>query len=117
MLIPLVSVLVATTLLPVLLATIGPRIDWPRRTRPPVSAFWGASGWLTVRRRWLAAGLASLILAALVIPIFSISISNPKADSLAGSGDAYQVLELVAPRDGGAAAARAALTAAQQSRR
>jgi len=31
MLIPLVSVLVATTLLPVILATVGPRIDWPRR--------------------------------------------------------------------------------------
>ena len=34
MLIPLVSTLVAITLLPVVLATIGPRLDWPhRRTR------------------------------------------------------------------------------------
>ena len=30
MLIPLVSVVVAVTLLPVVLATIGPRLDWPR---------------------------------------------------------------------------------------
>ena len=34
MLIPLVSEAVATTLLPVLQATIGPRLDWPRRRRP-----------------------------------------------------------------------------------
>ena len=33
MLIPLVSVAVALTLLPVVLATIGPRLDWPRRAR------------------------------------------------------------------------------------
>ena len=38
MLIPLVSVVVAVTLLPVVLATIGPRLDWPRRRRGPRGA-------------------------------------------------------------------------------
>src|SRR5262249_14605010 len=33
MLIPLISVAVALTLLPVLLATVGPRLDWPHRRR------------------------------------------------------------------------------------
>jgi putative drug exporter of the RND superfamily len=39
LLIALVSVAVATTLLPVLLATVGPRLDWPRlrRVDPPVA--------------------------------------------------------------------------------
>ena len=41
MLIPLVSVAVAVTLLPVLLATVGPRLDWPRiRSERDGSRFW-----------------------------------------------------------------------------
>jgi len=93
MLIPLVSVLVAITLLPVVLATIGPSIDVPRRLRPQTSRFWTGWGALMVRRRWLATGVAALILAALIIPAFSISIGDPKADSLSKAGDAYVGLQ------------------------
>jgi RND superfamily putative drug exporter len=92
MLIPLVSVLVATTLLPVVLKTVGPRIDWPRRTKPRTNRFWTAWGALVVRRRWLTAGLAVVILAALALPAFSLNIGDPKANSLATAGEAYQGL-------------------------
>ena len=41
MLIPLVSTLVAITLLPVVLAKLGPRLDWPhRRTDDKASRAW-----------------------------------------------------------------------------
>ena len=57
MLIPLVSVAVAMTLLPVVLATIGPRLD-RRHTgphRPRRAAAWSAWARLVVRHRWIAA--------------------------------------------------------------
>src|ERR671918_2239 len=57
MLIPLVSVLVATTLLPVILATIGAKLDWPhRRTDDRASRSWTRWAEAVSRRRWLAAG-------------------------------------------------------------
>src|SRR5205085_9404633 len=57
MLIPLVSVLVAVTLLPVVLATVGPRLDWPRgRREAHISRAWTAWARLVIRRRWVAAG-------------------------------------------------------------
>src|SRR3712207_6802730 len=62
MLIPLVSVLVAITLLPVVLASIGPRIDWPRlRREEDGSRFWLAWGRWTVRRPLLAAAIGLAI--------------------------------------------------------
>jgi putative drug exporter of the RND superfamily len=93
MLIPLVSVVVATTLLPVLLATVGEWLDWPRRTRSnQASRFWTAWAALIVRRRWAATIVAVAILAALVVPLNSIVVGNPSADSLAQTGDARQGL-------------------------
>jgi RND superfamily putative drug exporter len=89
MLIPLVSVLVAITLVPVILASFGSRVDWPYRTRSQGSRFWTAWGRLTVRRRWVAAALATAVLGALTIPAFSIQIGDPQANALAQSGDAY----------------------------
>jgi RND superfamily putative drug exporter len=93
MLIPLVSVAVAITLLPVLLATVGEWLDWPRRKRSDqASRFW--TGWaaLIVRRRWAATVVALAILAALVVPLNSIVVGNPSTDSLAQKGDARQGL-------------------------
>ncbi len=92
MLIPLVSVLVAITLLPAVLKTIGPRIDWPHRAHSQTNRLWTAWGRFVVRRRWLTAGLAVLILAALALPALSINIGDPRADSLAKTGEAYQGL-------------------------
>jgi RND superfamily putative drug exporter len=89
MLIPLVSVTVAITLLPVVLATIGPRLDWPRiRREDRASRAW--SGWarIVVRRRWTAAILSTAVLGGLVFAASSIELGNPQADSLAQSGPA-----------------------------
>ena len=59
MLIPLVSVAVATTLLPAFLATIGPRVDWPRiRHEDSASRFWLRWGRGVVHRRLIATAVA-----------------------------------------------------------
>jgi RND superfamily putative drug exporter len=90
MLIPLVSVAVATTLLPAFLATIGPRVDWPRiRHEDSASRFWLRWGRGVVHRRWVATGVAVAVLAALFVPYLSLSVGTAKADSLASSGAAY----------------------------
>lgn len=105
MLIPLVSVLVAVTLLPAILASIGPRIDWPRAgSAASTGRLWMAWGRLVVRYRWVAAIVAAVILAALLIPLASIQIGNPRADSLAKSGPARQGLETLARSGIGAGA-------------
>jgi len=93
LLIPAVSVLVATTLLPVVLAAGGPRLDWPRRTVPRGTGFWTVWGRLLVRRRWIGAGAAALILAVMTIPALSMQLGHPQASSLAQSGDAYVGLQ------------------------
>ena len=94
LLIALVSVAVAVTLLPVLLATIAPRLDWPRNRRDArASRAW--SGWarLVVRHRWAAAATSAAVLAALVVAAASIQLGNPRADSLAQAGPARAGLE------------------------
>ncbi|MHB8644442.1 MAG: MMPL family transporter, partial [Thermomicrobiales bacterium] len=93
MLIPLVSVLVAITLLPVVLATVGPRMDWPRNRREAhVSHAWTAWARIVIRRRWIAAGVALLILGALLVSALTLNPGDPRADALAQSGDARQGL-------------------------
>ncbi|MDP9369756.1 MAG: MMPL family transporter, partial [Chloroflexota bacterium] len=88
-LIPLVSVFVAVTLLPVLLATIGPRLDWPRfRRGSQESRGWSTWARLVVRRRWIAAGAASAVLLLLLIPALSLNVGDPSAESLAKGGAA-----------------------------
>jgi RND superfamily putative drug exporter len=90
MLIPLVSVAVATTLLPAFLGTIGPRVDWPRiRHEDTASRFWLRWGRGVVHRRWIATGAAVVLLGALFVPFLSLSVGTAKADSLASSGPAY----------------------------
>ena len=90
MLIPLVTVAVALTLLPVLLATIGPRMDWPRvRKGGAESRFWHVWAGGIVHRRWIAAFAGAVILLALVAEASTIALGQSKADSLAKSGDAY----------------------------
>ena len=95
MLIPLVSVLVAITLLPVLLATIGPRIDWPRRRRrrDDASRFWMRWGAWTVRRRFVAAALGLAILLPLAYSATELQLGTGTAASLSKSGDAYEGLQ------------------------
>jgi putative drug exporter of the RND superfamily len=94
MLIPLVSVAVAITLLPVILATVGPRLDWPRvRHEDRVSRGWSAWARFVVRNRWAAAVASIAVLGALVFAASSIQLGNPRADSLAHSGPARVGLE------------------------
>jgi RND superfamily putative drug exporter len=90
MLIPLVSVAVATTLLPAFLGTVGPRIDWPRiRHESAASAFWLRWARGVVHRRWIAVAAAAAILGGLFIPFLSLSVGTAKSDSLSSSGSAY----------------------------
>ena len=94
MLIPLVSVAVVLTLLPALLSKIGPRVDWPRIRHDAVAARgWSAWARLIVRRRWIAAGVAALLLAVIISPVFGIKIGQSGTKSLARSGPAYDVLQ------------------------
>lgn len=106
MLIPLVSVLVACTLLPVLLATIGPRLDRigvGRRTSNSGQG-WVPWGRLIVRRRWIMGGIALVILGALFIPVFGFSTGAPRAEALSSAGSARDGLELLTGSGIGAAA-------------
>ena len=94
LLIALVSVAVAITLLPVVLATIGPKLDWPRNRRDATpSRGWSAWARLIVRHRWVAAAASTAVLVALVVVAFSIQFGNPRADSLAQSGPPRIALE------------------------
>jgi len=89
LLIALVSVAVATTLLPVVLATVGPRLDRPyRRREDRPSRGWSAWARLVVRHRWVAAVVSTAVLAALVLSATTIELGSPRADSLAQGGAA-----------------------------
>jgi putative drug exporter of the RND superfamily len=94
MLIPLVSVGVVLTLLPALLSKIGPRVDWPRIRHDAVAARgWSAWARLIVRRRWIAAGVAAVVLGLIIAPVFGLKVGQAGTDSLARSGPAYEALQ------------------------
>src|SRR5688572_16739850 len=100
MLIPLVSTLVAITLLPVVLAKLGPRLDWPhRRTDDKASRAWTRWAELVVRRRWIAAAAGMAVVLALVVAATDLQLGASDADTVAKSGDAYE--GLVALEDAG----------------
>src|SRR5215212_1981008 len=88
MLIPLVSTLVAITLLPVVLAKLGPRLDWPhRRTDDKASRAWTRWATLVARRRWLAALAGMAVVLALVLAATDLQLGTSDANTLAKSGD------------------------------
>jgi len=90
MLIPLVSVIVAVTLLPIVLAKLGDRLDWPHvRSDDQASRSWTAWATLVVRRRWIAAAAAALVLAALVLAATSLQPGAANVDTLSRQGDAH----------------------------
>jgi RND superfamily putative drug exporter len=94
LLIALVSVAVATTLLPVVLAKLGPRLDRPRaRQDDSAGRAWSAWARLIVRHRWAAAVGSTAALVALVVAASSVQLGNPRADSLAQAGPARAALE------------------------
>jgi len=92
-LIPLISVAVALTLLPVILASIGPRLDWPRiRTENTASRGWSAWARFTARHRGLAAIAGTATLVALMLPSLSMHVGEPSTAALAQSGPAHAAL-------------------------
>jgi RND superfamily putative drug exporter len=94
MLIPLVSTLVAITLLPVVLSKLGQRLDWPhRRTDDRASRAWTRWAEGVVRHRWAAAGSAVAILAALVIAATGLTLGEASPDSIARHGEAKAGLD------------------------
>jgi len=100
MLIPLVSVSVVLTLLPALLSSIGPRIDYPRiRHEGTASRGWSAWARFIVAHRFVATAAAMVMLALLIIPVFSLKIGQSGLESQARSGPRYDALQTL--RDGG----------------
>ncbi len=93
MLIPIVSTLVVLTLLPALLGSIGPKVDWPRlRHENSASRAWSAWARAITRRRWVAAGVGLVLLGVLVAPVFGIKIGQARTESLATQGPAVETL-------------------------
>jgi RND superfamily putative drug exporter len=90
MLIPLVSVVVALTLLPIVLAKAGNRLDWPHvRSDEMASRPWTKWARLVVRRRWIAATTAVVVLVALVAAATQIEFGSPNLNTLAKHGQAH----------------------------
>ena len=92
-LVPLVSVAVAVTLLPVILASIGPRLDWPRlrterrrRGCSPRGRRWctGTAGC----RRWPGSAIMGLLMA----PALSLHLGEPGSSAEATAGPAHDAL-------------------------
>ncbi len=99
-LVPLVSVVVAITLLPVILATVGPRLDWPRlRTERQASRVFSAWARLVYKHRWVAAVAGLEILTALMLPALSLHLGETGSSAQATSGPAHSAL--VTLTDGG----------------
>jgi RND superfamily putative drug exporter len=99
-LVPLVSVIVAVTLLPVVLATVGPRLDWPRlRTERSASRVFSAWARGVYRHKWAAAIGGTLVLGALIAPALSLHLGEPGSSAEATSGPAHAAL--VTLTDGG----------------
>jgi RND superfamily putative drug exporter len=96
MLIPLVSVFVALTLVPAVLAAIGPKLDKRRlRSDDKASGSWTRWAHLIIRRRGAAAGIATVMLAVLLLSASHLKLGVANADSLAQSGDAKVGLDLL----------------------
>jgi RND superfamily putative drug exporter len=100
MVIPLVSVAVALTLLPVVLHSWGRRLDWPhRRTDDKASRAW--TGWAerVVRHRGIAAVAAGAVLVVLLIAASNIHFGVSDLNTIARDGEAKD--GLVALEDSG----------------
>jgi RND superfamily putative drug exporter len=88
-LIPFVSVVVALTVLPALLTTIGPRLEWPHRRRvPSASGAWSSWTRAVVRHRLLSVLAALTILGVLIVVAFGVRVGEVQPSSLATSGPA-----------------------------
>ena len=95
MLIPLSAIAAAVTLLPIILATLGPALDKHRFVRSGSTTFsraWAAWARVIVRRRWIAGALGLAAILALAAPALSLNTGPARANSLGGSGAPAQTL-------------------------
>ncbi len=89
MLIPLISVIVATTLLPIVLVKAGTRLDWPHvRSDDKASRSWTRWAHLVIRRRWFAALGAAAVLIALLVAATGLQPGQANVNTLSRGGDA-----------------------------
>lgn len=95
LLMPLVSVAVTLTLLPVLLYTCGARLDVPRRTPSPDSRLWSRIARATTRRPLLAAVLSAALLLALAAPALTMRVGQPQVASLGRGGEPARVFAAI----------------------
>jgi RND superfamily putative drug exporter len=94
LLIPLVSVAVALTLLPVVLATLGPRADRRRLRRTDrADRHWAAWARFVVRHRVVAATAGAAALIALCAVTAGMVLGTPEASKLGGVGQPQRALE------------------------
>jgi putative drug exporter of the RND superfamily len=91
-LIPLVAIVVSLTLVPVVLATVGPALERfglsESRPRGPSGERWARWAAAVVRRPLPATIAAVAVLAALIVPALSLNVRTPRAESLAYQGSA-----------------------------
>ena len=104
MLIPLVSVAVVLTLLPALLSSVGPRIDYPRiRKEGTASRGWSAWARLIVRHRIIATATAVVMLGLLIAPLSGLKIGpGSSLEAIATDGPRVEALRTLT--DGGVGA-------------
>jgi RND superfamily putative drug exporter len=96
MLIPLLSVAVALTLLPIVLASVGERLDWPHvRRKDTANARWTAWAELIVRRRGIAAAGALAVLLALLVAATSLNPGSANVNTLSRGGGARTGLRML----------------------
>ncbi|MGC0415882.1 MMPL family transporter [Embleya sp. AB8] len=92
LLMPLVSVAVALTLLPVLLHAWGARLDVPRRSPRPDSRLWTRIARATTRRPLVAALVSGALLLALAAPALTMRVGQPQVAALGRGGEPATVL-------------------------
>jgi RND superfamily putative drug exporter len=96
LLIPLVSVAVALTLLPVVLAKLGPRADRHRvRRTDRADRHWAAWARFVVRHRVVAVTAGAAVLIALCAVTAGMVLGNPEASKLGGVGQPQRALEVL----------------------
>jgi putative drug exporter of the RND superfamily len=89
MLIPLISVAVTLTLVPAILAGIGPRLEWPRlRHEGNASRGWTAWARMMVHQRWLAAAAGLAVLLVLGVAALGMHVGDASTNSLSQRGPA-----------------------------
>ncbi len=92
MLIPLVSVAVTLSLLPVVLAVVGRRLDWPHLRGVHTGRGWASWARGVVRHRAAATLLGLAVIGPLAVAGLHLRLGTPLSDALASTGPAREGL-------------------------